>query len=71
MKNFPALFLPGFSAAWLEKVMSSGSRILLNSNPFDSYKGSYGMEIETLRSAEYGFVETVVKGIKCWEAVKK
>ena len=66
------MFLPGFSAAWLEKVMDSGSRILLNFSPWEEFKGnSYNMEIQTLHKAGYDFVETIVNGIKCWEAVKK
>ena len=58
---------------WLDGVINSGARILLNSDPTKITKNdpsAYGMEINHLREAGYGFVQIVEKGINCWEAIK-
>ena len=56
---------------WLDGVIKSGSRILLNSNPSDAKKNTaYYMEVQKLLKAGYDFVKTTVKGVECWEASK-
>ncbi len=56
---------------WLDGVMKSGARILLNSNPDNAPKGSaYEMEMLKLKENGYKFLTTCVEGIECWEAVK-
>ena len=58
---------------WLNGVINSGARILLNSDPTKvtpKDTSAYGMEINHLRNAGYEFIETVEKGIECWEATK-
>ncbi len=58
---------------WLSGVVNSGSRILLNSDPAkitSTDSSPYGMEINYLRDAGYHFIETVEKGIECWEVAK-
>ena len=54
-------------------ILLNYTRILLNSDsakvtPKDT--SPYGMEINHLRNAGYEFIETVEKGIECWEATK-
>ena len=56
---------------WLDGVMKSGARILLNLDPAKAEKGtSYFMEIQKLNN-DYIFVPTIIDGIECWEAIKK
>ena len=55
---------------WLDGVIKSGARILLNSDPNNPPKGtSYSMEIEKL-SKDFNFVKTIEQGIECWEAIR-
>ena len=61
------------NSAWLNGVIKSGARILLNSDPnqiSSSDKSSYAMEIRELLKEGYHFVETVVNDVSCWEAIK-
>ena len=56
---------------WLDGVVNSSARILLNFNPSDAKKGTaYYMEVQKLTKEGYDFVKTTVKGIECWEAIK-
>ena len=56
---------------WLDGVMKSGAKILLNFNPEEAPKGSaYAMEMSKLKDNGYEFVKTCVEGIECWEAIK-
>jgi hypothetical protein len=55
--------------AWLKIVTGSGARILLNSDPATA-TGAYGREIQVL-SKTHEFVETIIEGVKCWEAIQK
>jgi hypothetical protein len=57
------------NTAWLQMVANSGTRILLNSDPTTA-TGAYGVEIQTL-SKTHEFVEVMIEGIKCWEAIQK
>jgi RHS repeat-associated protein len=55
--------------AWLQIVSGSGARILLNTDP-QFATGPYGKEIEVV-SKNYEFVEIIIEGVKCWEAIEK
>ncbi len=56
---------------WLDGVINSGARILLNYNPEKAPAGSaYAMEVQKLAEKGFEFIKTTVKGIECWEAVK-
>ena len=60
------------NSAWLNGVMNSGARILLNSDPTAALETNtaYGMEMRVLQDAGYKFIKTVEQGIECWEALK-
>jgi len=56
---------------WLNGVIDSGARILLNSDPSKAPAGSaYAMEVQKLAENGYKFEKVVEKGIECWEATK-
>ena len=56
---------------WINGVINSNARILLNFDPENAPEGSaYAMEVIKLKENEYKFVKTCVEGIECWEATK-
>ena len=56
---------------WLDGVINSGARILLNYDPSKApILSAYRMEIQKLSDNGYDFIKTTVKGIECWEAIK-
>lgn len=56
---------------WLQGVINSGARILLNFNPNQApINSAYAMEIQIL-SNNFTFQEIEYFGIKCWEAISK
>ena len=61
------------NSAWLNGVMESGARILLNSDPYKALETNtaYGMEIRALQDSGYKFISTIEQGIECWEAIKQ
>ena len=54
--------------AWLGKVEDSGARILLNTDPNGELSGAFAEEVLSLKNAGFKFVETIINGMKCWEA---
>ena len=60
-----------FNEKWLNGVINSGARILLNFDPSEATEGTaYYNEIQKLYEQGYNFIKTVEKGVECWEAVK-
>ena len=60
-----------FNEKWLDGVINSGARILLNYDPSQATEGTaYYMEIQKLYEQGYDFIKTVEQGIECWEAIK-
>ncbi len=58
---------------WLDGVIKSGVRILLNSNPntiSPDDTSAYALEISKLKEAGFNFVKTMVQGVECWEAIQ-
>ena len=56
---------------WLDGVIESGARILLNSDPTKAPANStYAMEVQKLAENGYEFVKTIVKEVECWEGIK-
>ena len=56
---------------WLDGVINSGAKILLNYDPEKAPAGSaYAMEVQKLAANGYEFSKTIVKGVECWEASK-
>ena len=58
---------------WLDGVIKSGARILLNSNPntiSPDDTSAYALEISKLKEAGFNFVKTMVQGVKYWEAIQ-
>lgn len=60
------------NSAWLNGVVKSGARILLNSDPMKAMdtETAYGMEMRAL-SETHTFKPVIEKGIECWEAIAK
>ena len=62
------------NSAWLKGVMSSGARILFNTNPNSlspQDTSPFAMEVQLMKDAGYEFIEVIEQGIQCWETVCK